>query len=381
MKKAAIFLILLAAAAGGGWYWRQHSGQETRSSEARLEARLASISPPFSGMVAEVMVAEGDAVNQGQVLYRLDSAGLQEKLAAEEDLLARIGQSLPADYTDPEKARQSAEEMQALLPLARRQEADAKQEMESLSDAKAQAAFALATLRARGESDGQALQSATQANDAATANFIRAKEQFEQASLARAALESAAAKNPTREDAATQGRIMLYEAQRERTAYLRDAIDATFVKAPGPGLVSRMNVEAGSPALPGENIIVFMPFTPEGMWVTAFFLPGQEKAMRPGQSCRIEFEGIPGAAQGKIEAVFPRQIPPHIGKDRIPVRIALTTVAKDGIEAFKPGLAATVVMEGTASTPGGDNAAPESEERTQPGAGPSRAAPSANKAG
>ncbi|MDL2272442.1 efflux RND transporter periplasmic adaptor subunit [Desulfovibrio sp. OttesenSCG-928-I05] len=352
MKKIAVFLLILACAGGGAYYWKFHLGGVS-SQEARIEARMTPIGPPFSGMVAEVLVGEGDVIAEGEVLFRLDSGSLLAALAQEKENLAALEETLPPSALNPEKAAKDSKDASRLLPIARQAEQDARIEMEAMSDAKAQTAFALAALRARSEKagknhpDADDLQKALAANDNANGNFLRAKDRFESASLARAALEREVAAKPSH-DSLTQGRLLLHAAQQEKIRHLEYALDTTMVRSPQAGRVIRMNIEVNKAAVPGENAVFFIPFTPENLWITARFSANKAEELRLGRECLIKFPGFTGpAVNGRIDAVFPQERGDK--GNIIPVRIVLNEYDESIMNRVQPGLATVVTLDGKLS--------------------------------
>jgi len=86
-------LLLAGGAAGGGYYWWQT--QQDRlpgyiaSGNGRIEAEEVHIATKYAGRVAEVLVEEGDTVDAGQVLARMDTAELLASLAKAEAEVAQ----------------------------------------------------------------------------------------------------------------------------------------------------------------------------------------------------------------------------------------------------------------------------------------------------
>lgn len=86
MKKGlivtAIMAAVVAAAAFAWWQMSQGSGlpDGIAMSNGRLEAERIDIATKLAGRVAEVLVAEGDWVEAGQVVARLDTNDLQAQL-------------------------------------------------------------------------------------------------------------------------------------------------------------------------------------------------------------------------------------------------------------------------------------------------------------
>jgi len=102
----AVLLVLLFAggAAGGGFYWWQTRQDQLpdhiASGNGRIEAEEVHIATKYAGRVAEVLVEEGDRVEAGQILARMDTAEFMASLAkadaevaeAEEDVAEAAAQ-------------------------------------------------------------------------------------------------------------------------------------------------------------------------------------------------------------------------------------------------------------------------------------------------
>ncbi|HLT02035.1 MAG TPA: HlyD family efflux transporter periplasmic adaptor subunit [Geminicoccaceae bacterium] len=87
-------LIVLALAAWGGYYaWRNYVAPGLPDgfarSNGRIEATEINIATKIPGRVAEILVDEGDFVEAGQVLARMDTAVLEAQLREAEAQLAR----------------------------------------------------------------------------------------------------------------------------------------------------------------------------------------------------------------------------------------------------------------------------------------------------
>jgi len=87
LKKFVFAAILLAALAAGGWYWWQQ--QQSRLSDyiasgnGRIEAEEVHVATKYPLRIAEVLVDEGDMVEAGQILARMDTA--EEEAALERE--------------------------------------------------------------------------------------------------------------------------------------------------------------------------------------------------------------------------------------------------------------------------------------------------------
>lgn len=83
-RKILSTLLWVSVAAGAAvlayFQWQKNGAQATYISNGRLEARQSHIASRLPGMLAEVSVQEGEHVQQGQLLARLDSRPLQAEI-------------------------------------------------------------------------------------------------------------------------------------------------------------------------------------------------------------------------------------------------------------------------------------------------------------
>lgn len=93
-------LVLVALAAGGGWYWwRQQQTQlpdDIAYGNGRIEADEIHVATKNGGRVEELTVEEGDYVERGQVIARMDRAELDAALAQSRAEAARARESVAA---------------------------------------------------------------------------------------------------------------------------------------------------------------------------------------------------------------------------------------------------------------------------------------------
>jgi len=125
-----LFLVLLAATAV--WYFgsdqvKAEAGE--LSASGTIEATQASVAPEVSGLVLEALVDEGDIVQQGAVLFRLDAALLQAQLDQAQSAVAQAEANYALIAAGP-----SAEQRQLALAAARLELTSAEQALESLHD-------------------------------------------------------------------------------------------------------------------------------------------------------------------------------------------------------------------------------------------------------
>ena len=84
LRVLGVIAVLVAAAAGGaGWYWWElmHAlPPGFAKANGRLEAEQVEIAAKYPGRIATVLVKEGDMVDQGQVIARMDTVELEAQL-------------------------------------------------------------------------------------------------------------------------------------------------------------------------------------------------------------------------------------------------------------------------------------------------------------
>jgi len=84
---------VIAAAAGGGWYWWRAEQDDLpdyiAAANGRIEAEEVNVAAKYGGRVMEVLVREGDTVEAGQVVARMETAEVEARLASLEAEVAR----------------------------------------------------------------------------------------------------------------------------------------------------------------------------------------------------------------------------------------------------------------------------------------------------
>jgi HlyD family secretion protein len=105
-------LIVLAVAAVGGYYaWRSYLAPELpdgfASSNGRIEATEIDVATKIAGRVEEIFVDEGDFVEAGAVLARMDTSVLKAQLREAEAQLSR--QQVSVDTAKSLVAQRQAE--------------------------------------------------------------------------------------------------------------------------------------------------------------------------------------------------------------------------------------------------------------------------------
>jgi membrane fusion protein (multidrug efflux system) len=332
---------LVLAGAWGAHWWLVGRFIET-TDDAYLQADSVTVAPKVSGYVAEVYVADNQAVPAGAPLVRLDSRQYQAAL----DQLTATTAARKADI-----ARSEAD-----LSLQR---ANIAQARATLKGAEANETYALAQVHryqplvSAGAETGERLAELRNAHNQAVATLEADK----------AALESA-----ERQIAATQAQILEARAQLEAADASAESarLDAedTVVKSPIAGRVGDRAVRVGQYVQPGTRLLTIVPV--QDLYLEANFKETQIGLMRAGQPATIHVDALSGAdLHGTVASFAPGTgsefalLPPQNATgnftkivQRVPVRIHVDA----GGEARKvlvPGLSVTVRVD----TRGGRDAA------------------------
>lgn len=97
-QKVVLTVLLLALAATGGWYWwdqqRDLLAEDIASGNGRIEAEETHVAAKYAGRVAEVLVDEGDMVDEGQTIARMDIAELEASFAKAQADIAQAEESV-----------------------------------------------------------------------------------------------------------------------------------------------------------------------------------------------------------------------------------------------------------------------------------------------
>lgn len=109
-------VIILSLVAAGAYYWRAQSSTVpgNLSASGTVEATQILIGPEMAGRVAEVLVNEGDSVQAGDVLLRLDDQGLMAQGAS----IQAAGQAAEAGaQAELDAARQALSDLHETAPV------------------------------------------------------------------------------------------------------------------------------------------------------------------------------------------------------------------------------------------------------------------------
>jgi HlyD family secretion protein len=108
MKKTLWTVVLLgvvAAATVAAWRWREYVGQNALpagivAGNGRIESTQVDVAAKYGGRIKEILAREGDLVEAGQVLVRMDTSELDAQLAKDKAVLAENEESAAGVRTE-----------------------------------------------------------------------------------------------------------------------------------------------------------------------------------------------------------------------------------------------------------------------------------------
>ena len=249
-----VVLACIAAAGGaGGWYWWQQQLHALppgfAEANGRLEAEQMQIATKYAGRIAKVLAREGDMVDGGQVVARMDTVELEAQLAAAK--------------ADVQEAEHKKVEAEALIAQRASERTFAKQELERT-----------AILRDKGWSTGEKLdqrrnemKTAEAAYDAAVAGLDAAK-----------------------------ARILAGQAE---VARLQSQIDDSGLIAPSRGRIQYKLAQPEEVLPAGGRVFTLLDLS--DVYLTIFVPAGVAGPLAIGDDARVTLDPVPGY-------VFPAKI-------------------------------------------------------------------------
>jgi membrane fusion protein (multidrug efflux system) len=273
--------VILAAALVFLVYWALVLSHYVSTDDAYVGADVAQVTPQVAGAVADVRVAETQAVKQGDVLVVIDPAdakvaaeraeaglgsavrhvqqdfatndSLQAQIAARAADLARAQAQIVASQSDVEKARVDLERREALA--------------------------------SSGAVSGEELTTARNAYQTAKANLDAAKAAQAQAVASRKAAEGQyQAQLALTQGASVSSNPDVLTAKAALDSAKLD-LDRTVLRAPIDGVVARRNVQVGQRVAVGAQLMTVVPM--DQVYVDANFKEVQLRKVRIGQDATL----------------------------------------------------------------------------------------------
>jgi membrane fusion protein (multidrug efflux system) len=317
----------------GATLWFIDKQRFESTDNAFVQADTVQVSPQVSGYVAEVLVADNQRVEAGQVVVRIDPATLQAKL----DQATANARALDAAIT-------SVDDKAAL------EQALIAQKAAGVTSAQADAGRAKADLDRYGVLAGQGwvsqqkLQTERAGNAQSTAAVISAQAALEAERRAAQSLGSARAQT-----------IAQAAAAHAAVDQARIDLERTVIRAPVGGVVGARSVRPGQLVQPGVALMSVVPLGQS--YVVANFKETQMDRLRIGQPVTIEADAFgKKKIQGRIDSFAPATgqefalIPVEnaVGNftkitQRLPVKIVVDRSPLGA--ALRPGLSVAVKVD------------------------------------
>lgn len=281
-KSIGVFLLLAAGLMVAVPWLLSEASTIASTDNAYVRGDITSMAPKVAGYVTAVEVGDNQAVNAGEILFRIDDRDYRAKFA----------------------------QAQANVDAARAQLANVKQEM-ALQDslirqASAQRRAALSDLNLARKSR------ARQSNLVEGGAVSEAQFDIVDAGQTRAVASAGAA---TASVEAQRRKLGVFSAQLAIAAaglaqseaaleLARIDLDNTEVHAPVSGVVGNRQVRVGRLVAPGTPLLDIVPVG--AVYVVANFKETQLAHIRPGQRAKIEVDGFSGITiEGIVDSLAP----------------------------------------------------------------------------
>jgi HlyD family secretion protein len=322
MRVLSLLLVLLTAAACN----RQPAAKEGRVS-GYVEATEVRVAAEVGGRLLEVKVAEGDRINAGDLVARVDTADVEiaiRRAEAERDQAAAQLALLRAG-SRPEDIRQASSQLQS-------SQSDVRGAQAELDAAAADLERFEGLLRVNAGSVKQRDDAKTR-RDVAQARVRGAQERAQAAADALARVRAGA--RPQEIDAA-RARVSAAEAQ--IAALQKNANDA-ILKSPVAGIVTAKLLDAGEMAAPRAAVAVVTDL--DHAWANLYVDERLVPQLKIGQAATIVTDAgqrLPGTItfiSPKAEFT-PRNVQTAEERSKLVYRVKVTADNKEGI--LKPGM-------------------------------------------
>ncbi|MBA2921248.1 HlyD family efflux transporter periplasmic adaptor subunit [Sphingomonas sp. MAH-20] len=289
-------LVLLAGAVVWGiWFLLTQAGRVS-TDNAYVGADTAQVTPLISAPVAEVRVANTQAVKKGDILVVLDPADARIEVAQAQSALAQAEQ----------KYRQARANVGAAQGRAAARGSEIEQARARLRDAEATLNRAGIELRRRealissGAVSGDELTAARTAFQSAQAARALARAGVESAEATQAAATGELNASEALVEGTSIGTAPEILAARARLQQAKLNLERTVIRAPIDGIVTNRQVQVGQRVAAGAPVMTLVPIA--AAYVDANFKEDQLAKVRPGQPVELtsDFYGGDVVFHGRV---------------------------------------------------------------------------------
>ncbi|WP_227763191.1 HlyD family secretion protein [Zhaonella formicivorans] len=300
-----------------------------------VEAREVEIQSEVAGRIQELAVEEGQRVEAGQTVARLEDTAYRIRLKEAEAALkaaeSRLAEARAGSRNEQiEQASAQVKQLEASLEGLRKNLVHEAQVLEDYKE----------LLKNEGIT---AKQVSAQSNkvDSLKAQIQSLEAQQEAAKAQLKLLEQGSTINTLRQLSA------LTEQAEAQAEYARLQLSKTVIKAPSTGVVVRKNIEAGELVNAGSSLVTLLQ--PEKLWVKIFVPEQKLSLVSLGQEVEVAADAYPDRNfKGKItqnatEAEFtPKNM--QTKEDRVKLTFAVKVELLDGQGQLKPGMPVDVAL-------------------------------------
>ncbi len=328
-RRIAILILLVGAIAASAYYYprlrRQPLPEDALKLSGNIEAHESIVSFKVQGRIVALPVEEGQWVNQGDLLARLDDDDYRQQV-----------------QLDEANVRTRDAELELALAGSRDQEIKAAQQ--SLLDAEADLELKKLDLQryellyAKDEVSAQTRDTAATAVKRAQAISERAKQTYDQV------LEG------TRKEQIRVNRAAVSQAH-ENLKMSRIRLDYTVLRAPKAGVILVRQAELGEVMAAGTPVVTLADV--DHLWLRVYIAETDLGRVRWGQEAAVYTDTFPGKTyHGRVsfissEAEFtPKSVETH--KERVTLVYRVKIDLDNPNHELKPGMPADAVIETTA---------------------------------
>ena len=343
-----VLVLAIALATGGAGVVYLHSSKGSAVTDnAYLKADVTYVAPRVKGHVAQVLVADNQAVRAGEVLVRLDPDEYAARVAAAQGDLALAEANV-------------AQSQAALIRLGSERALAAATVREAQTGIRASDAEAV-----RAQADWQRYAALLKTGWVPRRDADRAQSEAIAASAAAEKSRASLAVSRSQETVTAQRRgeldagVAQAEAQRDKA---RAALTLTLqvrghseIRAPIAGVVGDRQANVGDYVQPGSRLMTLVPVS--DLYITANFKETQTARMLKGQAAKVKVDALPGVTlKAHVESFAPGSgsqfallpFEPGTGNftkivQRVPVRLRFDPGQRQ-VAKLRPGLSAKVTV-------------------------------------
>lgn len=245
----------------------------------RLESERIAVASKVPGRIAQMLKGEGDAVQAGEVIARLDDSLLQPKVQQAEAAIVALTAQLAARQAEVQVARQE-------VPLAVAASQAQRERALAQTQQARRDATRLANLQREGVIDAQHAEQAQLAATVAATLLDQAERQLSSARLGANKVAAAQIALQALDAQLAAARAQLQEAQ--------NALAESTVKAPLSGVIAIRAREPGE--VVGAGGTLFELYDPAQLYLRAFVPEADVGKLKLGLEAQVWVDAYPGQA-------------------------------------------------------------------------------------